>query len=446
MLFSQGPPAGAPQVPLLVEEDPVLLASAVEDFGADVAVLSPGIAPGSPLGQALSELDVPLTGEVQLAWDLTRLDGEDSVPWLCVTGTNGKTTTVGMLSSILQAAGKTSPAVGNIGYPITRAVQEPADALAVELSSFQLATLRGLRPLASICLNIDDDHLDWHGSREQYALAKARVYDGVSRARIFFQDEPRTRQMAENASGADSSALVPLAFGEVPRGALGLSGTRVIDRAFGAGSDGEVLFDLSQVPTLFAPGADGSDPLVRDALAAAALARAAGVEACFVREGLASFSPAGHRRALVETTDGVRWINDSKATNVHAALAAARTVEPGKLVWIVGGDAKGQDLTPLFELAGKQAKALVLVGADSAALLELYDNSGGGVALHTATGGTDGPAAMRNAVRACADFALPGDTVLLAPGCASWDQFSSYEERGTAFAEAVRELQVKKGD
>ena len=256
MVFSQSPPSDDVQTPLVVDADPRALAAAVGAYGPEMAVLSPGIAPLSPLSRALFELDVPLTGEVQLAWDLTRAEGDQGAPWLCVTGTNGKTTTVGMLSAILRAGGKVGPAVGNIGYPITKAVLEPADILAVELSSFQLATLRGLHPLASICLNIDEDHLDWHGSWKQYYRAKARVYDGVSRARIFFDDEPLTAQMAEHASGAQRSALVPLVFGEVPSGALGLSGTRVIDHAFSVKPGGEVLFDLLEIPSLFATGTD----------------------------------------------------------------------------------------------------------------------------------------------------------------------------------------------
>ena len=448
-LFSQGAPSKAPEAPVVVDADPVALAEAIRDFAPGTVVLSPGIPPHSDLVRALEGVEAELTGEVQLAWDLThRLDGSEEHPaWLCVTGTNGKTTTTGMLSSILQAAGKVAPAVGNIGFPITEAVRAPADVFAVELSSFQLATLRSLGPLAAICLNIDADHLDWHGSWEDYYRSKARVYDGVTRARVFFEDEPLTRKMAEEAADAENSALVPLVFGDVPEGSIGTAGTSVFDRAFDKDVAGETLVDLSKIPLIARSGLEdpGANPLVRDALAAIALARAAGVPAEAIEQGLLSFTPQGHRRADVDVPGAVTWVNDSKATNVHAAAAAAATVAPGRLIWLVGGDAKGQDLSPLFELAASRAKAIVLLGADTSNISKLAQGLPKHVLVLDASG-PDGELALRNAVRASADLAAPGDTVLLAPGCASWDQFASYEQRGKVFEDSVQELQVQKGD
>ncbi|MFZ1381771.1 MAG: UDP-N-acetylmuramoyl-L-alanine--D-glutamate ligase [Scrofimicrobium sp.] len=446
-VFSQG--ASETDEEVVLDTNAEMLAQKVLEHVPDLVVASPGIAEHSPLIQIPLSAGLRVIGEVQVAWDLShRPDGPQSAPqWLCVTGTNGKTTTVGMTASILAAAGYRAPEVGNIGYPITRAVQEPADVLVVELSSFQLATSPELRPSAAICLNIDSDHIDWHGSRENYAVAKSRVYNHVRGARIFFDDQPETEEMARRGIDSEGSVLVPLVFGPVPKGAVGVRGGVVIDRAFTDEGRPEVLVRLAEVPLL--AGGDltnpSEDPLVRDALAAVALARSYGVSAQAVVEGLCDFTPQSHRRALVPTNDGVRWIDDSKATNVHAALAAAKAVEPGSLIWIVGGDAKGQDLSPLFELAANQAKALILVGANPQPLLALHNELAPEVPVTVAGSGPDGPGVLGTAVRACTRLALPGDTVLLAPGCASWDQFNSYGERGDAFAKAVGELEVAEG-
>ncbi|WRS29453.1 UDP-N-acetylmuramoyl-L-alanine--D-glutamate ligase [Actinomycetaceae bacterium MB13-C1-2] len=446
-VFSQAPLETGYEV--VVDESADSLAKKVTDYAPELVVASPGIPEHSPLIQAPLSAGIRVIGEVQLAWDLSHTcEGEQVAPkWLCVTGTNGKTTTVGMTAAILAAAGYRAPEVGNIGYPITRAIQEPADVLVVELSSFQLATSPDLEPSAAICLNIDSDHIDWHGDRKSYAAAKSRVYDHVDRARIFFDDEPETEEMAQNGTDSEGSRLVSLKFGSAVKGAVGVKDGAVIDCAFTDDGRAEVLFYLADVPLLASADLSNpaSDPLVRDALAAAALARSFGVSSKDVLKGLSDFVPQGHRRAPVPTSDGVRWVDDSKATNVHAALAAARSVEPGTLIWIVGGDAKGQDLSPVFEFAAKQAKALVLVGADPEPLIALRDTYAPKTAMTVAGSGPDGASVLRSAVRACAEIAVPGDTVLLAPGCASWDQFNSYGERGDAFAEAIRELEVAEG-
>lgn len=431
-------------VPLVVNSDADELAAQVVSDAPSVVVISPGIPERSPLMRVPIAAGISVIGEVQLAWNLSHQGDQAGLanPWLCITGTNGKTTTVGMTSAILEAAGDVAPAVGNIGNPITDAIEHPADVLAVELSSFQLTTSPDLEPLASICLNIDSDHLDWHGSRERYAQAKARVYDHVSGARLYFADQSETEQMARGGRGSDRSMLVPLVFGEVPEGGIGFVEGKIVDRAFTNGGDPEVLAKFSDI-ALFRNSDltnPSFDPLIRDALAAAGMARAYGVPAQAVLDGLRSFVPQGHRRALVPTGDGIAWIDDSKATNVHAALAAAKAITPGTLIWIIGGDAKGQDLSDLFKLAKDQAKAVVLVGADTSHLLELASTLCPGVPVTNCQSGKDGPAGLKSAVRACAGFADAGDTVLLAPGCASWDQFDSYGQRGDLFQNEVQDL------
>lgn len=448
-VFSQSAPAEAMD-DIVIEEAADSLAKKVVKFAPDLVVVSPGIPEYSPLIGIPESAGIEVIGEVQLAWNMSHGSKNENTapPWLCVTGTNGKTTTVGMIASILGAAGYRAPEVGNIGYPIAQAVREPADVLCVELSSFQLATSPRLSPTTAICLNLDSDHIDWHGSREKYAAAKSRIYNHVSGNRIYFADQPATEDMARGAMDSDGSALVQLVFGRVPAGAVGVEGGKIVDRAFTGDPDQPaILVKLDEVPLFkHVDMSDPSaDPLVRDALAAAAVARSYGVKAQAVAQGLEQFTPQGHRRAPVPTNDDVLWIDDSKATNVHAALAAAKAIRPGSLVWILGGDAKGQDLAPLFELAETQAKALVLVGAETKPIEALAARLASRVPVTVVDGGRDGILAMRDAVRASAEIASPGDTVLLAPGCASWDQFNSYGERGDAFVAAVRECGLAEG-
>ena len=220
---------------VVVEPSAKTLGAAIVGLAPKFVVVSPGVPQSSPILAAVTSVGIPIVGEVQLAWDLSHGDrGIEEVKetsWLCVTGTNGKTTTVRMLADILEADGLRAAAVGNVGYTIATATFEGLDAMAVELSSFQLAWSRRLRPTAAICLNVASDHLDWHGSREAYVEAKSHVYDGASVARFFFEDEPETEVMARHAENAEDSIVVPLTFEvPVPEGAIGLEGQLVRDR------------------------------------------------------------------------------------------------------------------------------------------------------------------------------------------------------------------------
>ena len=304
---------------LITVADAEALGELIATSDVDFVVASPGVSPASPLMSAPTEAGLEVVGEVEAAW---RFRKDKDAPWLAVTGTNGKTTTVGMTDAILRQADLDSIATGNIGYPITKSVREGHSALVVELSSFQLATTTTLRPWASICMNVDSDHLDWHGSVAAYQQAKARVYDRVQRARIYFADDPVVASMAANATDSAGSALVPLYFGEVPAGGIGIENGLLVDRAFTNIQEGAVRANMADIAILrgaLSEGDGAASPMVRDALAASALALSLGVSGGEIVDGLNAFEAAPHRFALVPTRDGVTWIDDSKATNVHAA-------------------------------------------------------------------------------------------------------------------------------
>lgn len=428
--------------------DPEAMARALITDDSELLVVSPGLPETSPVFVNARRVGMTPISEVELAWraaggglDPGSSGGEQSrpqAPWLAVTGTNGKTTTVGMTDAILRAAGVSSIQTGNVGYPITRAVRDDHEVLVCELSSFQLAATTTLAPWASICLNVDADHLDWHGTAKAYREAKAKVYDRTRCARFAFADDLAVMSMARSASQADRSALIPLVFGEVEAGQIGVENGILVDRAL---SDSLQTCDLREVSYLrdALGGADAQrSPLLRDCLAAAALALTVGVTGEDILAGLSGFRPAPHRFSTVPTSDGRRWIDDSKATNEHAAAAALANADAAKTVWIVGGDTKGQDLTGLVHQAAHRIKAAVVIGADQGEILDAFASAPTSVPVVSVAGVGEPASWMREVVRACAGLSDQGDTVLLAPACASWDQFSSYSQRGEIFQEAVR--------
>lgn len=421
-------------------EDPADLASRVLAWKPDVVIPAPAVPETGALFAAVEGAGVPLWSEIELAWRLRAVDGGEAAPWLCVTGTNGKTTTTGMTASILRAAGLGGLAVGNIGAPAVQAVTQTGPhaprAFAVELSSFQLRTTHTVSPLASVCLNVADDHLEWHGSREAYWAAKARVYDRVRSARVYPVGD---RQVARMVEGAPAGArTVGVTLGPPSAGQIGLVGDVVADRAYGAGRPDEAaeLFTLQDLTHLAAgPGLPAH--VVWDALAAAALARAAGAPPESVRRGLRDFAPGRHRIETVARVGGVAYVDDSKATNAHAARACLASLEEGTAVWIVGGLAKGARFDGLVEDVAGKLRGVVVIGVDQepwrSALARAADVPA--VYVDPRSGSV-----MAEAVAAARRMAEPGDTVLLAPACASMDQFASYAERGEAFAAAVRSL------
>src|SRR6478735_513674 len=416
---------------------------------ADVVVASPGWPPAHPLLAAARAAGVPVWSEVELAWRLRvdRDSGDGPAPWLAVTGTNGKTTTVEMLASVLRAAGRRTAAVGNVGTPVVLAATDPAlDVLAVELSSFQLHFTHTMSAQAAAVLNVAPDHLDWHGDLEAYAAAKGRIYERAQVACIYNVTDPRTQDLVEQADVVDGAVAVGFTTGTPLVGQVGMVEDVLVDRGFARlrhthAAELATLADLAQLA-----GPDGTVPkhVVADALAAAALALAHGVEPVAVRDGLRSFGPSAHRIETVAVHDGVAWVDDSKATNAHAAAASLAAFDPGSVVWVAGGLAKGAQFDELVAARRDRLRAVVLIGVDRAPLREALARHAPEVPVVEVDAGETGSVMTRAVLEAGRLAATaPSDeavTVLLAPACASMDQFASYAARGEEFAAAVRAL------
>ncbi len=424
------------------EQDPTALVSAIVEACPDLVVVSPGVPAHHPVFAACERAGIDLWGEVELAWRLQEEGPHAGRPWLTVTGTNGKTTTVGMLGQILRSAGVKVEEVGNIGTPITRAIDSDAEVFAVELSSFQLHTAHTVSPLASICLNVDADHLDWHGSVEAYAADKARVYENTIKACIYPASDRRVEAMVENADVVEGARAIGLTLAAPSVSQFGIVEGLLVDRAFveDRARQAAALAHVSDLSGAY--GAHPSAAVLCDALAAAALARAYGVEPEAVEEGLRSFRPAGHRRAIIARAADLTWVDDSKATNAHAARASLAGLPPRSAIWIVGGDAKGQDFTELITQVEPILRGVVVIGEDRSALVRALAEGAPQVPFVEVDGHEDW---MFSVVNEAVALSMPGDTVVLAPACASWDQFDNYGQRGDAFADAVSRLAAQWG-
>jgi UDP-N-acetylmuramoylalanine--D-glutamate ligase len=411
-----------------------------------LVVTSPGFQPSAPVLAAAAAAGIPIWGDVELAW---RLDaaGQYGKPrrWLVVTGTNGKTTTTSMLHAMLIAAGLRSALCGNIGDPVLDVLDQPADVLAVELSSFQLHWAPSLRPEAGVVLNIAEDHLDWHSTMAEYTAAKARVLDG--RVAVVGLDDSRAAALLDTAA---APVRVGFRLGEPAAGELGVRGGELIDRAF---ADDLALLPAGSIPV---PGPVG----VLDTLAAAALARCVGVPPEAIGAAISSFRLGPHRAQVVAVADGISYVDDSKATNPHAAEASVLAYP--RVVWVAGGLLKGTSVDAEVARIASRLVGAVLIGQDRAQVAEALSRHAPDVpVVHVVTGedagmdatavvsganvtevrhseGDLGTRVMTAAVAAARDLARPGDTVLLAPAGASFDQFSGYAHRGDAFAAAVR--------
>ncbi len=406
----------------------------------DLVVTSPGWRPDHPVLAGAAAHGIPVWGEVELAWRLRPATG--AAPWLTVTGTNGKTTTVQLLESMLTAAGKRAIAAGNVGTPLLEAVlhPEPYDVVAVELSSFQLHYADSISALASCCLNLAPDHVDWHGSMQAYAAAKAKVYQGTQVACVYNVQDPATEAMVAQADVVEGCRAVGFTLGTPGLSMLGVVDDVLADRAFveqrrTSAAELATLADL--------PGGDPGPPpphLVADVLAAAALARAFGVPPVAVREGIRRFRLAEHRVTDVGEVDGVRFVNDSKATNPHAAGASLTAYE--HVVWVAGGQLKGADIDDLVRSAAGRLRAAVLLGQDRDQIAAALARHAPDVPVEqVATPETgDVAAVMDEVVERALRLAHPGDVVLLAPAAASLDMFVDYQARGTLFTAAVERL------
>lgn len=413
--------------PLVAAGVETRLGDAQSRIDADLIVTSPGWRPDQPMLASAQRDGIEVIGEPELAWRLRPVarDGRPA-PWVAITGTNGKTTTVGMVESILQAAGHRAIAAGNVGRPLIEVVldPDPYDVIAVELSSFQLHWSRELAPDVGVVLNIAEDHLDWHGSMAAYATAKAAVWRSGRGA--YNADDPMLAGLASEALAEPR----PFTIGTPAHHGFGIADDVIVE----AGDEGTTpLIGLSEL-TVSGPHN------VANAVAAAAASRILGeplgvpVEA--VRAGLAAFEPGHHRNEVVAHAGGVTWVNDSKATNPHAAAASLSAYR--SVVWIAGGLLKGADIEPVVAEQAGRLRGVVLIGRDRAQIAEALARHAADVPVVTVV--TQDTAGMDEAVSAAAELAEPGDTVLLAPAAASMDMFRDYADRGDRYAAAVRRI------
>ena len=390
-----------------------------------LAIVSPGWRLDHPWVELVREKGIELLSEIDLAWRIkSELNSEQR--WLALTGTNGKTTTVQMAEAMLQRGGIRARACGNVGDPVIDLVRDTnIDLLVLELSSFQLSWSNEARFFASALLNIADDHIDWHGSFAAYADAKFAIAD-MSEILIANLDDPVVEARLRDLK----IRVVPYTLNTPAPHQIGLVENLIVDRAFVSG-DAEVLFELSEVT----PAVPHN---VSNAMAAAALARAVGVTGASISEAIADFRLDHHRLELVGEKDGITWIDDSKATNPHAALAALKSQL--RTIWIAGGLAKDAKMDELIKEGSNRIKCAILIGRDAPVISEALQRWAPEIPIELLDSSLIGMELMREVVRIARSKAEPGDSILLAPACASMDQFKNYAERGDFFAQAVKEL------
>lgn len=402
----------------------------IEDFKADLLIVSPGIKPENVILLQVRTRGITIWTDIELAWRVRDKWGAPS-QWICITGTNGKTTVTQMVEAMLNTAGIRSIACGNIGLPILDAVRSPDayQALVVELSSFQLHYIHHIEPLVSAVLNIADDHLDWHGSFDAYAKTKGKVFDNTKVACIYNSDDKLTEQTLKESKNNDGAQAIGFTVMTPTPNEVGWVEDILVDRAFVETRDvaDELLTipDLANIPVI-------SPHLLANVAAASAIARAAGVQPEEIRRAMANFKLDAHRIELVLEHDGIRWIDDSKATNPHAAAAALASFD--SVIWVVGGLLKGVDISPLVKKFAKVIKAAIVIGKErDQVLAALADCAPDATVIEI----SDGEAVMDRVVLAAKELADSGDVVLLAPAAASMDQFRDYAQRGELFASAV---------
>ena len=399
----------------------------VED-SYDLAIVSPGWRLDNPLVVALQSVGCELLSEIDFAWKVKEELAPDQ-KWIALTGTNGKTTTIQMVQSIFDYSSLSGIACGNVGEPVISVLNsgDSYDYLALELSSFQLEWSQYAKYEAVALLNIAPDHIDWHGSFDQYAAAKLRLLDASEIAVINGEDS----ESVLRASAWSGRKI--FYFLDTPQpGELGLVENLLIDRAFGG--DPSVAHDFAQLSDI-RPTVPHN---VSNAMAAAGLALAIGITHDEIREGLQNFTLDRHRLEVVVEEDGIAWVNDSKATNPHAAAAALMSQISS--IWIAGGLAKGAAMNPLIERCASRIKAAILIGQDAPIIATALSKEAPHIPYYLMPYSGDSQELMRDVVEKARELAVAGDTVLLAPACASMDQFKDYADRGEKFVAAVREV------
>jgi UDP-N-acetylmuramoylalanine--D-glutamate ligase len=418
----------------VIDSDSAVLQEAVDEFKPDVLIVSPGVVPTSPIVLNSIGAGIPIWTDIDLAWRLK----DKFVPnqeWICITGTNGKTTTTELTEAMLLAAEVKAVACGNIGKPILDCIRDPAafEVLIVELSSFQLHYLDRIEPFSAAVLNVANDHLDWHGGFERYRLAKGRMYENTKVACVYNLEDATTEALVEAADVCEGARAIGFGLGTPARSNVGYVEDLLVDRAF-LEERAEKALEIASFEDLGNFGVL-TPHLLSNIAAATALARSYGVPPAACRKALREFKVSPHRIQLVAEVAGVRFVNDSKATNAHAAAASLTAFE--SVVWIVGGLLKGVDISELIGRFAPRLRGAVVIGVDRAEIVEAFGNLAPNVPLVEIS---EGDSVMTRAVEAASSMATSGDAVLLAPAAASMDQFLNYQQRGDQFIEAVENL------
>ena len=392
--------------------------------GVDLVIVSPGWRTDHPVIVKLRSTGVAVLSEIDFAWQVKQVLAPKQ-RWIALTGTNGKTTTIKMVESIFKSAKINGVACGNVGQTVIAAVcaDKPFDYLAIELSSFQIQWSDLPRYESVVLLNIAEDHIDWHGSFENYAASKLKLLKQANKV-ILNKADPQI----VNRVGKDSAVWFSLTTPTV--GELGVVENLLIDRAFSTTTDeaNEIAELVDITPTV--------PHNISNALAAAALALSIGIKYEYVKAGLKNFATDHHRMELIVSKDEINWIDDSKATNPHAATASL--LSNFKVIWIAGGLAKGASMGELVTRCASRIKAVILIGQDRELIASAFAEHSAATELVRVEQISDAKTLMSDVVKVAIKLAKPGDTVLLAPACASMDQFDSYVQRGELFTEAVR--------
>lgn len=422
-------------VPYLVGDKAKQLSQEIVDHRPELIITSPGVRPNSWLIQWAQENDIPVWVDIDLALrllDKAKLTANGPIPQvIAITGTNGKTTTTQLTEAMLIAGGFRAVACGNIGTPILDAVRDPIgfDFLVLELSSFQLHYLNQFSPVSSVVLNLADDHLDWHGSFENYLQAKGKVYQNTQIACVYNLQDSATERLVEEADVIEGARAIGFTLGIPARSQVGYVEDILCDRAFleaRAENALEIatLEDISKIGVL-------TPHLLANIAAATALARSVGVAPIAIKQAIQNFKLDAHRIQLVAEAAGVRYFDDSKATNPHAAAASLASFE--SIIWIVGGLLKGVDLTQLAARFASRIKLALVIGEDRSPVTSALGANGIRFVEVNAE------QVMQEVAKLAISNAVSGDTVLLAPAAASMDQFKDYADRGTQFTQAIRE-------
>ena len=388
-----------------------------DDMGMfDMLVLSPGVPPQLGFIQEAEQKGAEIIGELELAYRMT------DAHFAAITGTNGKTTTTTLVGEIFKAAGRKTSVVGNIGNPVvTEAVNADRDAwMVTEVSSFQLETTKDFRPEVSAILNLTPDHLNRHKTMKAYGDAKARVAVNQSPDQylIINHDDSAVIELAKQSK----ATIVPFSRKEALSAGAYLDGEEIVIRDF----DGS-LHDICSRNDLRIIG----DHNVENVLAAAALCYFAGIDEKVIGDAVKAFPGVEHRIEFCGSSDGVDYYNDSKGTNVDAAVIALKALR-NNIILIAGGDGKAQDFTDLAEHLSGAVKALVLLGRDGP-LIEEAARRAGFEEIYSC-------GSMEECVRRASEIAQSGDKVLLSPACASWDMYPNYEVRGRHFKQCVKDI------